>query len=166
MNARRGLLYAVLAATVAAAWWTASRESEQDGEVVEVARPGEPRAAPGAGQADGPAPAGARRATADRFQAKGPDLFPKQSWQPPPPPPPKYVPPPPPPPVAPPLPFTYVGRWQDGDGEVFFLGQGQQVHNLRQGDRVGQWRLDGVAPGSLTFTYLPMDKQQTMRFAQ
>ncbi|NWG87729.1 MAG: hypothetical protein HXY26_09540 [Hydrogenophilaceae bacterium] len=68
--------------------------------------------------------------------------------------------------MPPPIPFGYVGKWQEGEALTVFLSQGPKVHSVHQGDVVAQWRLDEIGPGLLTFTYLPMDKQQTMRFAQ
>jgi len=99
----------------------------------------------------------------DRGLGEG-DLFPEMSWRPPPPPPPPPV--PPPPPTAPPLPFSYLGQWQEGKGMTFFLSEGGKLYSVHQGEVVTQWRLDEFGRGFLTFTYLPMNKQQTIRFAQ
>jgi hypothetical protein len=96
-----------------------------------------------------------------RFQALGPDLFPVHSWQPPPPPPPEPL--PPPPPTAPSLPFQFLGRWQEGGEEVYFLAQGQQVHSLKRGDAIRLWRLEETAPAGLVFTYVPLNERRTLR---
>jgi len=156
------ILLAALVATLAAVWWVEQRAVEEEAEhtVTAVRRP---RAAaipaqPPAAQQSSASQAGGWEA---RFQALGPDLFPVHSWQPPPPPPPE--PPPPPPPTAPPLPFQFLGRWQDGGEEFYFLVQGQQMHTLKRGDAVGSWRLDETAPGRLVFTYVPLNERRTLR---
>jgi hypothetical protein len=162
----QALLLAALAATLAAVGWVGHPAEEGEGgeiasavrhrqDTPTAARPG--RLARGSvAQRERPG-----RERVDRFAALGPDLFPRQDWRPPPPPPEKLLPPPPPP--VPPVPYTYVGRWQEGDTEVLFLSQGQQVLNLRKGETAGPWRLDEIRPNQLTFTYLPMDKPQTLR---
>lgn len=160
MKTRQAALFALLAATLAAAWWV-SREDEGEvgGEMPEVAqavrRPAAARpSAPAAVVAETPAA---------RFPGGGEDLFPAQSWRPPPPPPRKVEALPPPPPMAPPLPFKYVGRWVDESGETLFLAQGERVVSARAGQRLDAWRLDKIGPDSLTFTYLPLDQQRPLR---
>ncbi len=99
------------------------------------------------------------------------DLFPAQSWRPPPPPPPPapiFVPsppPPPPPPVAPPLPFQYLGRWQEAGKEVVFLSQSNNVMKAQVGEVIAGWRLEQVNPGTLTFTWTALNMQQLLRIA-
>lgn len=165
MNTRLILLLAALAATLAAVWWVQERASEEaaDGPVAAARRAVLP-ATPTQPPTTQAAPTRPARQVADRevrFQALGPDLFPVHSWQPAPPPPPQ--PPPPLPPTAPPLPFQFLGRWQEGGEEVYFLVQGQQMHSLRRGDAVGPWRLDETAPGRLDFTYVPMNERRSLR---
>ena len=73
---------------------------------------------------------------------------------------------PPPPPQAPPLPFTYMGRMiEDGKSTVFLI-QGDRSLIVRQGETVqGSWRVDAIADQAMTFTYVPLNKQQTLSFA-
>ncbi|MDC7707925.1 hypothetical protein [Vogesella indigofera] len=85
------------------------------------------------------------------------DLFPVQSW---------YVPPPPPkpaPPKPPPLPFTYLGKAVD-DGQVsVFVAQGDRNLVVKTGDVIdGVYRADSILPPVMTFTYLPLQMQQTL----
>lgn len=161
MNTRLILLLAALAATLAAVWWVGEGTSEEAAEgPVAVARRAAPTQPPAAKETSA-RPGGQPVGREARFQALGPDLFPVHSWQPAPPPPPQ--PPPPPPPTAPPLPFQFLGRWQEGGEEVYFLAQGQQMHSLRRGDAVGPWRLDETAPGRLDFTYVPMNERRSLR---
>ncbi|HEU4851516.1 MAG TPA: hypothetical protein VFT37_05110 [Telluria sp.] len=87
--------------------------------------------------------------------------FGSQSWNPPPPEPEPA--PPPPPPSAPPLPFAYIGKAL-GEGRLeVYLAQGERVHTVRTGDVIdGAWRVDSVAPPTLTMTYLPLGQVQHM----
>lgn len=81
------------------------------------------------------------------------------------PPPPKPLPPPPsPPPQAPPLPFVYMGKMHESGGPVVvFLVKDQHVHTVRVGDVVdATYKIEGLAGGALTFTYLPLNIQQTL----
>ena len=91
------------------------------------------------------------------------NLFAAHSWYVAPPPP---LPPPPAPvaPTAPPLQFTFIGKYGQGGGEtVYFLARGDRVYDVKQGDLVdGIYRVDGVANGQLTFIYTPLDLRQTL----
>lgn len=88
-------------------------------------------------------------------------LFGRQDWTPPPPPPPK--PGPPPPPVAPPLPFTFIGKsLEEGKWEVY-LASGERTHIAVEGGVIdGAWRVERIAPPLLTLTYLPLNKVQQL----
>lgn len=103
------------------------------------------------------------------------DLFPEQDRQreiaalmpPPPPPPPK--------PQAPPLPFRVIGVWTDevqrrivlgrggGNGDTVIVCERCEGAGIGPGGRLfGDYRLQKIAPESLTFTYLPLSMQQTV----
>lgn len=88
-------------------------------------------------------------------------LFARQDWTPPPPPPPK--PGPPPPPVAPPLPFTFIGKsLEEGKWEVY-LASGERTHIAVEGGVIdGAWRVERIAPPLLTLTYLPLNQVQQL----
>lgn len=161
----RLLLGAVLCLTVAATFWV-SRDGEADG----VPRPrsastpvsnANPRTVePGAPAAD----SGmlhldklTHRLTADPDK----DAFVSRSW---------VVPPPPPPPVvpsAPPLPFMYIGKMQEGsEGPVtVYLMQGEQAYNVRVGDIIDKtYRVESINSTQMVLMYLPMSTQQTLAF--
>lgn len=168
MTSRRVWLAFALVVTLAAAFWPLHEDGSGDRAVVEaVSKPARPAQA----IAETPDTGNARQeetGTDERFAAKAAgNLFPHQTWQPPPPPPPKAQPlPPPPPPEPPPLPFSYLGRWAEGGKETVFLAQGDRVYPAHTGDVLANsWRLDTVGPNQLQFTYLPMDRTQTMRIA-
>ncbi len=92
-------------------------------------------------------------------------VFGGQNWNPPPPPPPaaELNPPPPPPPTAPPLPFQFLGKAAaDGQWEVY-LGRGEQTFVVRKGTQIdGSYRVENIAPPTLTITYLPMNQVQQL----
>ncbi len=151
MRPRHLLLAAALLATTLLAW----RAVEEGGtEIVEPVRRERPAAAATPARTlDMPG------ATRPAISAEaGADLFPAQSFRPPPPPPPKAL--PPPPPVAPPLPYQFIGQWTENGLDTVFLGQGDRVLAVRKGARLdGGWRLEDLRPGSLLFTYEPLNQQ-------
>lgn len=91
----------------------------------------------------------------------GDSVFGSQNWAPPAPK--QAKPPPPPPPVAPPLPFTYIGKsLQDGRWEVY-LARGSMtyiVHTKMVVD--GAYRVDAITPPVLSLTYLPLNQVQQL----
>ena len=90
---------------------------------------------------------------------KSQDLFKGHAW---------YVPPPPPKPVlvkvvapapaAPPLPFIYIGKLDQGPQDTqIFLSANNKVLSVLVGKNVDPiWRLDKEEANTLTFTYLPL----------
>lgn len=95
------------------------------------------------------------------------DLFPVHSWS-------VIVPVakakpmPPPPPVAPPTPFTYMGKMEDGPkGTLIFLMANNKVYSVSKGENVDAfWRLDGEDANQLMFTFLPLNLPQTLSKTQ
>jgi hypothetical protein len=162
----RHLVLAV--ALVAAAGFAVFGDKSPSGDVVEAA----PRhaAATSAAPARAAAPAAPKQANAvtilrleprDTLVAGEAETFGVRNWTPPPPPPPPAA--PPPPPSAPPLPFTYIGKAvANGQWEVF-LARGSETLIVRNQMTIdGAWRVDSIAPPSITFTYLPMNKVQQL----
>jgi hypothetical protein len=92
------------------------------------------------------------------------ELFEARSWYVPPPPPPPAPPAPPPEPVAPPLPFRFVGRLDDGGGAVtYFVNNGASLLALKAGDMVdGVYRLDSADGRYMHFIYLPLKTRQSL----
>ncbi|WP_426342032.1 hypothetical protein ACN9MZ_10210 [Pseudoduganella sp. S-14] len=92
-------------------------------------------------------------------------VFGGQNWNPPPPPPTaaELKPPPPPPPTAPPLPFQFLGKAAaDGQWEVY-LARGEQTFVVKKGMQIdATYRVDAIAPPTLTMTYLPMNQVQQL----
>jgi hypothetical protein len=92
------------------------------------------------------------------------DAFALQNWNPPPPPPPPASTLPPPKPVAPPLPFTVLGKkLEDGTWEVF-LGEQDNTYIVRASDMIGNtYRVESIAPPTAVVTYLPLNERQTLQ---
>ncbi len=70
---------------------------------------------------------------------------------------------PPPTPVAPPLPFTYLGKsLQDGRWEVY-LARGSMTYIVQNKMVVdGAYRVDAITPPVLSLTYLPLNQVQQL----
>jgi hypothetical protein len=74
----------------------------------------------------------------------------------------------PPPPTAPPLPFAYMGRFQEGGAPVvIFLTRGERLYSVRVGEVIDEtYRIEKLTPNELIFIYLPMDERQVLRIAE
>ncbi len=101
------------------------------------------------------------------------DAFNATSWhvQPPPP---RFVPAPPPPPplppqaapapTAPPLPFTYMGRYSDTESRFIILTKGDRVYTVAVGDVIeNTYRVEKITAGMVNLTYLPLNIEQSLR---
>lgn len=94
------------------------------------------------------------------------DAFERRSWQPPPPPPSTMSAPPAsaPAPSPPPFPYRYVGQEASAGKTVVFLMRGEDVVIAAPGETIdGMYRVDAVAAGSITFTYIPLNMQHELR---
>lgn len=169
---RRIIMFVVLAGVVAWSGWLALNEPENEAEtdLLGTAEPTpSPTLAPSAVSGAAPdrapvvAPAESQE-TSSRLALSRTNLFPEQTWYvapPPPPPPAPYVPPPPQPPE---LPFSYMGRWQDGGQTTYYLTRGNLPVSVRAGQVLdGVWRLEPVSGSQLNFTYLPLDQMRSLR---
>ena len=67
-------------------------------------------------------------------------------------------------PVAPPAPFTYVGKLDDSPtGTRFFLLTNGRLFSVHKGEKIDQqWRLDNEDASSLYLTFLPLNLPQTL----
>ena len=71
---------------------------------------------------------------------------------------------PPPAPVAPPAPFTYVGRLEQTakNTQIFMMANGR-LYSTRSGEKIDQqWRLDAEDANALRLTYLPLNLPQVL----
>jgi hypothetical protein len=88
------------------------------------------------------------------------DPFRSKSWYVPPPPPP---PPPPEKPHAPPMPFRYMGMYEDQGKVTVYLTRGDESFAVSQGEKFADsYRLDKVERGILIISYLPLSVVQTL----
>jgi len=159
------------AALVLAAGLAAFGDKSPGGEVAEaVERPAQPAArAPTAQGAAQPKTRPAilrlqpRAALIGELEPGDGDLFGRHDWTPPPPPPPPRQVIAPPPPVAPPLPFTFIGKsLEEGKWEVY-LASGERTHIAAEGGVIdGAWRVERIAPPLMTLTYLPLNQVQQL----
>jgi len=70
---------------------------------------------------------------------------------------------PPPAPSAPALPFTYLGKFIDGDKTEIFVAQGDEHYSIAQGRTIdGQYKVEKVSAAAVTFIYLPLGTRQTL----
>jgi hypothetical protein len=93
------------------------------------------------------------------------DVFGRRDWTPPPPPQAAQTvaAAPPPPPMAPPLPFTYLGKAAEGGHWEVFLAMGDKTYVVRDKMVIdGTYRVDAIAPPNLTLTYLPLNQVQQL----
>ncbi len=180
-RARRVGLFAALALTLVAVRWVdgeadvnsagAATRRDSAGEPVRAAASTPRRAAPGPEVAV----ADANRLDLSRLRrgpvAKPEDAFGARSWDPPP----RKLTPreakaqreaavaATPPPQAPPLPYTYLGMLDSDDGRTVFLEQQDRSLAAHKGDVLdGAWRLDEATDARIVFTYLPLDRQQSL----
>jgi hypothetical protein len=147
----------VLALTLAAVVWL-DEEKATDSGVVAAAKPerGARRSEAATGTETLALGALKRQIPEDKPE----DVFGAKSWYVPPPPP-KAL--PPPPPAPPPMPFTYMGRMVEGSTTTVFLTRQDRSYVIKVGDVVdGTYRVDAIDMGGVTFTYLPLNMQQTL----
>ncbi len=89
-------------------------------------------------------------------------LFASSTWVvAPPPPAPPPPPPPPPPPTAPPLPYVFMGRFEQDGSKLVILTRGNRVVTAAQGDVLEKtYRIDRIEASKVTMTYLPLGSTQ------
>lgn len=86
------------------------------------------------------------------------NAFGATSWYVPPPPQPK---PPAPQPSAPPLPFTYLGKYEDGATRLIILVKGDRMYTVAEGDVIEDtYRVERVMASRVELTYLPLETPQ------
>lgn len=145
MKPRHLILAAALGATLLLVW-LGNEEGETAEIVAAVERP--------AGQST-PAPISpANAAGQERMHDSAIDLFAAHDWNPPPPP----VEVKPAKPEAPPLPYRYLGRWEENGVLTLILGHGDLSIPARSGQTLdGQWRIDRISARRIDFTFLPLN---------
>jgi hypothetical protein len=70
-------------------------------------------------------------------------------------------------PVAPPLPYTYMGSYEQGETTMYFLTKGDRVYDVKVGDVLDEtYKVESVHNGQLIFTYLPLHTSQGLRLGE
>lgn len=91
------------------------------------------------------------------------NVFLSQNWTPPTPPPPPGPAAAPPAPSAPPLPFTYLGKAVGEGAWEVYLARADKTYVVRDKMVIdGVYRVDAIAPPTITFTYLPLNQVQQL----
>jgi hypothetical protein len=91
------------------------------------------------------------------------NVFNPVSWYEPPPPPPPPVPVPEPAPTAPPIPFSYLGRYEDPPKNIVMLTRNEQIYTVSVGDVIDEtYRVKQIGNGSVTLVYLPLGTIQSI----
>jgi hypothetical protein len=66
-------------------------------------------------------------------------------------------------PTLPPLPFTYLGKKYENAKWEVYLAIGDQTYFAREGSVIEQiYAVNSIRPPTMTFTFLPMKKMQTL----
>lgn len=164
MTSRWMRVGALLLVAMGATIWVHGKEGEDASTASAVAdtpRPEKQRA---------PADALPERLALERLRQRDPagmmgDPFSSKSWYVPPPPPPPVQAEPPPPPKAPPLPFKYMGQFEDpSSGKwVIYLARGDESFSVTPGDQfASDYEFVGLDRGRLIFRYLPLSTTQSL----
>lgn len=105
----------------------------------------------------------ARPEAAPAEKAEVSNVFDRVSWYEPPPPPPPPQPVPEEAPVAPPVPFTYFGRYEDPPKRIVMLARNEEVFTVSEGDVIDDtYRIERIADGMVAIVYLPLGANQTI----
>ncbi|SFU62271.1 hypothetical protein SAMN05216350_103193 [Polaromonas sp. YR568] len=168
LTPRHLVLGLALCITLAATVWVSQSESEGDGPEPDVSAAARPERAPQASRREASAD-GTPVLLLDRLSRRAPagpnqDAFAGRSWVAPPPP---AAEAPPAAPSAPPLPFTYIGKMQQGEtGPVtIHLMQGEQSYSVKKGDVIDKtYRVESIDTAHIVLTYLPLAIKQTLTF--
>lgn len=71
----------------------------------------------------------------------------------------------PPVPQAPPLPYTLIGRLEDGGQVMALIAGPTRTLSVRTGDILDeQWRIDSIQSNAVTLTWLPANVIQTLAY--
>ncbi len=94
------------------------------------------------------------------------NAFNAHSWYVAPPPPPPAPVPPPPVPTAPPLPFSYLGKYQDQTKLVVMLANGPKLYTVSRGEVIdGTYRVERITEEVVELVYLPLNITQSLSTA-
>jgi hypothetical protein len=69
-------------------------------------------------------------------------------------------------PVVPALPFRYFGKLVENGATDVFVMRGDELIALKQGQQIGDYRVEEIAANGISFTYLPLKTRQTLDLQQ
>lgn len=166
---RRPVLFGLLTLSAAAVAWD---RWHQDTSIPAAVSEATPRRAPAASAVSASGALSSRAASAsvgpilaiqgrEAYQQTGSDVFPSVTPALPPAAPPAVV--ETPKPTAPALPFTVIGKKQDGDQWEIFLARGDQTWVASVGSQLGaDYRVAAINATQMTLVYLPLQETQTL----
>lgn len=68
---------------------------------------------------------------------------------------------------TPPLPFKFLGKFNDGTELVVYLGRGEQTLVAKSGETLeGIYKIVDITEKSIEFVYLPRDEKQSLMIEQ
>lgn len=68
---------------------------------------------------------------------------------------------------TPPLPFKFLGKFNDGTELVVYLGRGEQTLVAKNGETLeGIYKIIDITEKSIEFVYLPRDEKQSLMIEQ
>lgn len=150
--------------------WGTVGAAEVVGSASGVVQAGHASKVSGKGGESGTGKAGEPRVELERLDARSKrsvirangNAFGAKSWYVPPPQP-VVKPAPPPPPSAPPVPFVFLGTYEQSARKVIMLVKGDQVYTVSVGDTIDNtYRIDKMEMGAVEITYLPLDIKQSI----
>lgn len=163
---RQRVLFGALALTIALSAASSVREKPADEPVLPLHKSAMPHAPKQQPQPRVELERLRRQDVVASCEAPDDNSFRAMSWYvpPPPPPPPKPVPPPPPPPpTAPPMPFNFLGRYEEGETLTILLVKGERLYTVAEGEVIeNTYRVERLTGGQLELTYLPLNIKQTI----
>ena len=143
MTARHWILAAALSATLLAVFLGVENETDEAPDIVAAIERAPTSTAQSASVTN----------NSERMSESTTNLFAPHDWNPPPPP----VEVKPAKPEAPPLPYRYLGRWEENGVLTLILGRGDLSIPVRNGQILdGQWRIDRISARRIDFTFLPL----------
>jgi hypothetical protein len=158
---RRQIVLAItLVASMAAVAWVRVNETAQDTTyVATIPKRQSPLNAPAVSSPISASPLVMEIKRADVLVSES-DPFHAQSWYVAPPAPP---PAPPPKPTAPPLPFKYMGMFEDQGKISVYLVNGNESYAVSPGEKISEdYQLEKIERGMLIINYLPLSTRQTL----
>lgn len=69
-------------------------------------------------------------------------------------------------PVEPAFPFVFKGRYLEGADSFVYLSDGDHFFKAKTGERIGDYLIDAIDSGSVTFTYVPLGNRHVLKIGE